>query len=147
MATFLRLSAFVGALLVLTYGFSGTDESADRVWLICLAITGVLLTVGLWPRGTRSLPLYNRTLLRWSSIVLVGFALVSLQLVRVQIARVDVAARQLDLAVRDAAALGKPRARVSSAPKPGRKPPRRPVVQRKSKKRGKSTGGARKRRR
>jgi hypothetical protein len=69
------------------------------------------------------------------------------QLVRVQIARVDVAARQLDLAVRDAAALGKPRARASSAPKPGRKPPRRPVVQRKGKKRSKSTGGARKRRR
>ncbi|MBN1511342.1 MAG: ribonuclease R [Phycisphaerae bacterium] len=69
------------------------------------------------------------------------------QVVRVQIARVDVAARQLDLAVRDAAALGKPRARAASARQTGRKPPRRPVVQRKGKKRGKSPGGARKRRR
>lgn len=85
MATFIRFAAFIGAMLVLTYGFSGTDESADRVWLVCLGFAGALLTISLWPRGTRALPLYNRTLLRWSAIVLVGFALVSLQLVRVQV--------------------------------------------------------------
>ncbi len=67
--------------------------------------------------------------------------------VRVQIARVDVAARQLDLALRDAAALGRPRARSSSTRQTGRKPPRRPVVQRKSKKRDKTSSGGRQRRR
>jgi penicillin-binding protein A len=85
MATFTRVSAFLLAAMVLAYGFSGTDESADRIWLACLGAAGVLFTVSWWPRQTRSLPLYNRTLLRWATIVLVGFALVSLQLVRIQI--------------------------------------------------------------
>jgi penicillin-binding protein A len=85
MATFLRVSALLGALMVLAYGLGGTDEPSDRTWLICLAVASVLLTMSWWPRGSRTLPLFNRTLLRWSTIVLVGFALISLQLVRVQI--------------------------------------------------------------
>lgn len=85
MAMFIRLSAFFGAILILTYGFSGTEGQADRVWLMLLLAAGVLLAVSWWPRGTRTLPVFNRTLLRWSAIILVCFTLVSVQLVRVQI--------------------------------------------------------------
>ncbi|MEX1158443.1 MAG: penicillin-binding transpeptidase domain-containing protein, partial [Thermomicrobiales bacterium] len=85
MNTFIRLSAFFGALLVIAYGFSGTEGQADRVWLLLLLASGVLLSISWWPRGTRTLPVFNRTLLRWSTIVVVCFTLVSLQLVRVQI--------------------------------------------------------------
>lgn len=85
MTTFIRLAAFVGALLVLGYGFGDTDQDADRVWLLSLGVAGVLLGIAWWPRATRNLPIFNRTLLRWATIILVGFALVSVQLVRVQI--------------------------------------------------------------
>ncbi len=85
MGTFLRLAAFVGAMLVIAYGFGGTEGQADRVWLGLLLGAGVLLAIAWWPRGTRSLPVFNRTLLRWSAIILVCFTLVSIQLVRVQI--------------------------------------------------------------
>jgi penicillin-binding protein A len=85
MGSFLRISAFLGALLVLGFGFGETNEAADRVWLLCLAAAGVLLTISWWPRGIRQLPLFNRTLLRWATIIVVTFALISLQLVRVQI--------------------------------------------------------------
>lgn len=85
MTTFVRLSAFFGALLILAYGFSGTEEQADTIWLVLLLAAGVLLAISWWPRGTRGLPVFNRTLLRWSAIILVCFTLVSLQLVRVQI--------------------------------------------------------------
>jgi peptidoglycan glycosyltransferase len=85
MGTFIRLAAFFGAMLVIAYGFSDTDGQADRVWLLLLLAAGVLLAVAWWPRGTRSLPVFNRTILRWSAIILVCFTLVSIQLVRVQI--------------------------------------------------------------
>jgi len=85
MGTFFRLSAFFGAILILAYGFSGTEGQADKVWLLLLLAAGILLAISWWPRATRGLPVFNRTLLRWSTIVLVCFALVSVQLVRVQI--------------------------------------------------------------
>ena len=85
MSTFIRLAAFIGAMLVIAYGFGGTEEQADKVWLLLLLGAGVLLSIAWWPRGTRTLPVFNRTLLRWSAIILVCFTLVSIQLVRVQI--------------------------------------------------------------
>ncbi len=85
MGTFVRLSAFFGAMLILAYGFSGTEGQADRIWLILLLASGVLLAISWWPRGTKTLPVFNRTLLRWSAIILVCFTLVSVQLIRVQI--------------------------------------------------------------
>lgn len=85
MGTFIRLAAFIGAMLVIAYGFGGTEEQADRVWLLLLLGAGILLAIAWWPRGTRTLPVFNRTLLRWSAIILVCFTLVSIQLVRVQI--------------------------------------------------------------
>lgn len=93
MNTFVRIAAFIGALLVLGYGFGDTDQEADRVWLLALAGAGVLLTIAWWPRATRNLPIFNRTLLRWTTIILVGFALMSVQLVRIQVVQ---SARTLD---------------------------------------------------
>ena len=85
MLTFLRFSAFLGAMILLAFGFSASDEQADLFWLACLGGAGVLLAMAWWPRNTRTLPIFNRTLLRWATIILVCFALVTVQLVRVQI--------------------------------------------------------------
>jgi penicillin-binding protein A len=85
MLTFLRFAAFAAAMILLAFGFSDTDEQADVYWLACLAGAGVLLAIAWWPRDTRTLPIFNRTILRWSTIIVVCFALVTVQLVRVQI--------------------------------------------------------------
>lgn len=85
MLTFLRFAAFAAAMILLAFGLSDTDEQADLFWLACLGGAGVLLAMAWWPRDTRTLPIFNRTILRWATIILVGFALVTVQLVRVQI--------------------------------------------------------------
>ncbi|HUG14507.1 MAG TPA: penicillin-binding transpeptidase domain-containing protein [Thermomicrobiales bacterium] len=113
MSTFIRASAFLAALIVLAFGFTGTGESADRTWLVCLGVSGALFTVSWWPSSTRSLPLYNRTLLRWATIVLVGFALVSVQLVRIQIVEsARISSRVEETA--DGEFIANPRARLAS---------------------------------
>jgi peptidoglycan glycosyltransferase len=85
MRAFTRVVAFFAALLLITYGLSDTEEQADRLWLLMLLAAGVLLALAFWPWGTRTLPVFNRTLLRWATIILVGFTLMSVQLVRVQV--------------------------------------------------------------
>lgn len=85
MDTFLRFASFVAALLVVGYGFGETSDQADERWLLLLAGAGVMLAIAWWPRGTRSLPIYNRTLLRWATIIVVGFTLITIQLIRIQI--------------------------------------------------------------
>lgn len=85
MSTFLRFASFVAALLVVGYGLGETSDQADERWLLLLAGAGVMLALAWWPRGTRSLPIYNRTVLRWATIIVVGFTLVTIQLIRIQI--------------------------------------------------------------
>lgn len=85
MSTFLRFASFVAALLVVGYGLGETSDRADERWLLLLGAAGVMLALAWWPRGTRSLPIYNRTVLRWATILVVGFTLVTIQLVRIQV--------------------------------------------------------------
>ncbi|HAX24568.1 MAG TPA: penicillin-binding protein 2 [Thermomicrobiales bacterium] len=85
MNRFLRFASFITALLVVGYGLGETSDRADERWLLLLAGAGIMLAVAWWPRGTRSLPIYNRTVLRWATIIVVGFTLVTIQLVRIQV--------------------------------------------------------------
>lgn len=98
MRGFFRFVTSAAAIALLAYGMQAGGEWSDRRWLGALAIAGLLLCMSWWPR-TRGLPIFNRTLLRWSTIILVAFALISVQLLRVQIVqssrtvdRVEVAA-------------------------------------------------------
>lgn len=69
----------------IAYGLLTTDESTDGTWLVCIAAAGVALLIAWWPTGTRTLPIFNRTMLRWGTIVLVCFFLMSVQLVKIQV--------------------------------------------------------------
>src|SRR4029079_14213539 len=85
MRAFLRFAALCVAALFIAFGFSVTDEQSDKLWLLCLLGCGVFLTLAWWPAQTRALPIFNRTLLRWVTLLVVAFSLVSIQLVRVQV--------------------------------------------------------------
>jgi penicillin-binding protein A len=85
MQTFLRIAAFIGALLLVMYGIGEDGSGADHVWLPLLALAGLLLIVAWRPRTSRTMPVFNRSMLRVTTIILVCFFLVSIQLVRIQI--------------------------------------------------------------
>ncbi|CAN5632465.1 penicillin-binding protein 2 [soil metagenome] len=80
-----RFLATVIAATLIVYGMASTDENANQFWLLCLAGAGVALLFAWWPSGTRTLPIFNRTMLRWGTIIIVAFFLVSVQLVKVQV--------------------------------------------------------------
>lgn len=80
-----RFLATVIAATLIVYGMASTDENANQFWLLCLAGAGVALLFAWWPTGTRTLPIFNRTMLRWGTIIIVAFFLVSVQLVKVQV--------------------------------------------------------------
>jgi penicillin-binding protein A len=82
---FRRALATVVAALLVANGLFTTNESTDSVWLLSLGGAGVALLVAWWPRGTRTLPIFNRTMLRWGTIVLVCFFLMTIQLVKLQV--------------------------------------------------------------
>jgi peptidoglycan glycosyltransferase len=85
MNTVLRGFSVLLALGLLGYGLATTSGRADAIWLLCLAGSGALAAFATWPRHPRGLPIFNRTLLRWTTLLVVVFGLVSVQLVRVQI--------------------------------------------------------------
>lgn len=89
MSTFYRVAAFVGAIIALGYGAGERGEQANGIWLACLGIVALLLIVAAWPRRTRQLPVFSRTMLRVTTIIFVCFFVVSLQLVRLQIVDAD----------------------------------------------------------
>jgi penicillin-binding protein A len=80
-----RTLATLAALGLIVYGMATTDESTDSLWLLCIGGAGVALLIAWWPKGTRTLPIFNRTMLRWGTIVLVGFFLMTIQLVKIQV--------------------------------------------------------------
>ncbi|MCO5175603.1 MAG: penicillin-binding protein 2 [Thermomicrobiales bacterium] len=111
MTTFLRFAAFVAALLVVAYGLGETSDQADQRWLVLLAAAGVMLSIAWWPRGTSSLPIYNRTVLRWATLLVVAVTLISVQLVRIQIVESGrIAARSAE--VGDGQVVSNPRERL-----------------------------------
>jgi penicillin-binding protein A len=80
-----RTLATVVAAALVVYGLFSTDESTDSVWLLALGGAGLALLLAWWPTGTRTLPIFNRTMLRWGTIVLVCFFLMTIQLVKIQV--------------------------------------------------------------
>lgn len=74
--------AFVG---ILGWGMVATDDSNETTWLLCLLAAGACLLIAIWPIGTRQLPIFNRTMMRWSTIVLACFVMISVQLVKLQV--------------------------------------------------------------
>jgi penicillin-binding protein A len=80
-----RTLATLAAAVLIIYGLITTDESTDSVWLLAMAGAGVALLLAWWPKGTRTLPIFNRTMLRWGTIVLVCFFLMTIQLVKIQV--------------------------------------------------------------
>ena len=85
MRRFIRLSALLGAALAVAYGFSVSDSGVNTTWMLSLLLAGVLLAIAWWPSAVRALPIFNRTILGWTTIVVVAFVLVTIQLVRVQV--------------------------------------------------------------
>ncbi len=84
-----RFLATVAAVTLIVYGMASTNENANKFWLFCLAGAGVALLLAWWPSGTRTLPIFNRTMLRWGTIVVVAFFLMTVQLVKVQVVESD----------------------------------------------------------
>lgn len=82
MRTLLRIPLLLGLAVALGYGFV---EGSDQVWLLMLGVAGVLLAIVFWPRRAPGQPVFNRTVQRLATLLLVGFTLTSFQLVRQQV--------------------------------------------------------------
>ncbi|MCC6627319.1 MAG: penicillin-binding protein 2 [Chloroflexi bacterium] len=78
----LKLPAALGLIVALGFGFF---DGADQVWLLMLAVSGVLLALLLWPRRAPGQPVFSRTVQRLATLLLIGFILTSAQLVRQQV--------------------------------------------------------------
>ena len=85
LVTLRRTLATLVAAALIGHGLLTTNESTDSVWLLSLGGAGVALLIAWWPRGTRTLPIFNRAMLRWGTIVLVSFFLISIQLIKIQV--------------------------------------------------------------
>ncbi len=87
MNPFIRSVALIAAVFVVLYGFYVSEGGGSQViWLGLMAITFVLLAVGLWPNIAPSLPKMHRAVIRCAFLFFVGFIMVSIQLVRLQVA-------------------------------------------------------------
>ncbi len=85
MSGFVRASAFVAGTMVLAYGLIVTKNMSASVWLMVLLIGTVLLTVAIWPRIPRTTATIERTIIRGTSLFLVGFLVLGVQLARIQV--------------------------------------------------------------
>ncbi|MGA7672533.1 MAG: penicillin-binding transpeptidase domain-containing protein [Nitrolancea sp.] len=85
MSGFVRAAAFVAGTAVLAYGLIATKNLGASAWLIVLAIGTVLLTVAIWPRIPRTAETLDRTVIRGTSLFLVGFLVLGVQLARIQV--------------------------------------------------------------
>lgn len=85
MRAILTLAAFA----LLGVGLWRAEDWDYGRWMIAMAIAGALLAISWWPTTGRGMPIFNRTLLSWATILAVIFFLVTVQLVRIQIVRGD----------------------------------------------------------
>jgi peptidoglycan glycosyltransferase len=65
--------------------YFGLNDQSDQVWLLMLAVSGGLLTLFFWPRRAPGQPVFNRSVQRLATLLLVGFILTSIHLVRQQV--------------------------------------------------------------
>lgn len=72
-------------LLLVTYGLVVSDVGDERLWLLCLGGAAVFTALSWWPRTPRGAPIFSRTVMRWSTLLLATFFVLTVQLVRIQL--------------------------------------------------------------
>lgn len=82
-----RFGAFLVAAALLALGILARGDAGDARWLLALAASGPFFTILLWPRLPRDLPVFNRTVVRLGTLLIVAFLLTSIHLVRIQVVR------------------------------------------------------------
>lgn len=82
---FIRALAALAFIGIVVWGMVATDGSTETTWLLCVLAAGACLLIAIWPIGTRRLPIFNRTMMRWATIVLACFIMISIQLVKLQV--------------------------------------------------------------
>jgi peptidoglycan glycosyltransferase len=73
------------ALVLVGLGLLQNDVWEEREWLLCLAGVAVLTAFSWWPRAPRGAPIFSRTVVRWSTLLLAVFFVLTVQLVRIQL--------------------------------------------------------------
>jgi peptidoglycan glycosyltransferase len=89
MTTAFRAICIVAAMGLISWGLFVGDELNDARWLALLFASWVLLVIGTRIRLPKSIPTFNRTLVRTALILATVFILVSAQLVRIQLVERD----------------------------------------------------------
>lgn len=85
----LRFGAFLAASAILALGLLARQGNADIRWLLALAASAPFFAILFWPRLPYDLPVFNRTVVRLGTLLVVAFLLTSIHLVRIQIVRAD----------------------------------------------------------
>lgn len=89
MTTFLRTLSVLGSLALIGWGLLVSDEITDARWLALLFGAWILLIIGTRVPLPRTMPTFNRTLVRTSLIIATVFIVISAQLVRIQVVERD----------------------------------------------------------
>ena len=84
-----RFGALLVASVILAFGLLQREGNTDARWLIALAASGPCFALLLWPRLPNNLPIFNRTVVRLGTLLVVAFLLVSIHLVRLQVVKAD----------------------------------------------------------
>lgn len=84
-----RFGALLVAAAILAFGLLQREGNTDARWLVALAASGPCFAMLLWPRLPRNLPIFNRTVVRLGTLLVVAFLLVSIHLVRLQVVKAD----------------------------------------------------------
>jgi peptidoglycan glycosyltransferase len=85
----MRFGAFLAAAAILALGILQREGNTDARWLLALAVSAPFFVLLLWPRLPRNLPIFNRTVVRIGTLLVVAFLLTSIHLVRLQVVRAD----------------------------------------------------------
>lgn len=80
----LRLLINLAAVLLIGYGLTISEDLSDASWLTILFGAWVLLLIGTRVSLPKSMPVFNRSLIRTASVLATVFLLISAQLVRMQ---------------------------------------------------------------
>lgn len=81
----LRVLSMAAALILVAIGLLRSDAWDERTWLLCLTSVAALTAYSWWPRAPRGAPIFSRTVMRWSTLLLAVFFVLTIQLVRIQL--------------------------------------------------------------
>ncbi len=81
----LRVLLITATIGLLSWGLLEQRHWPDWQWLLCITGAGFLLILALWPVSRRRTPIFNKTVIRISIVLLVVFLVVTVQLVRIQV--------------------------------------------------------------